>query len=83
MMNGLGASALAVSIQTDLCCRYSLIMSWPDSRPMPERFEVTYHERTVGKVLHRLGFSHVSVRAHHLEADEATQQAFKKTSPPW
>ena len=48
-----------------------------------ERFEVAYHERTVGKVLHRLGFSHVSVRAHHPKADEATQQAFKKTSPRW
>ena len=48
-----------------------------------ERFEVAYHERTVGKVLHRLGFSHVSVRAHHPKADEETQQAFKKTSPSW
>ena len=48
-----------------------------------ERFEVAYHERTVGKVLHRLGFSHVSTRARHPEADEAAQQAFKKTSPSW
>jgi len=48
-----------------------------------ERFEVAYHERTVGKVLHHLGFGHVSVRAHHPEADEATQQAVKETSPPW
>ncbi len=48
-----------------------------------QRFEVAYHERTVGKVLHRLGFSHVSVRAHHPKADEATQEAFKKTSPSW
>jgi transposase len=48
-----------------------------------ERFEVAYHERTVGKVLHRLGFSHVSVRAQHPGSDEATQQAFKKTSPNW
>ncbi len=48
-----------------------------------QRFEVTYHERTVGKVLHRLGFSHVSVRAHHPAADEATQEAFKKNSPRW
>ena len=48
-----------------------------------ERFEVAYHERTVGKVLHRLGFSHVSTRARHPEADEQRQQAFKKTSPSW
>ena len=48
-----------------------------------ERFEVVYHERTVGKVLHRLGFSHVSTRARHPEADEQKQEAFKKTSPRW
>lgn len=35
-----------------------------------ERFEVAYHVRTVGKVLHRLGFSHVSTRARHPKADE-------------
>src|SRR3954454_34599 len=27
-----------------------------------ERFGVVYHERTVGKILHRLGFSHISPR---------------------
>lgn len=48
-----------------------------------QRFEVAYHVRTVGKVLHRLGFSHVSTRARHPEADEQRQQAFKKTSPSW
>lgn len=47
------------------------------------RFEVDYHERTVGKVLHRLGFSHVSTRARHPKADERAQEAFKKTSPNW
>ncbi len=48
-----------------------------------ERFEVVYHERTVGKVLHRLEFRHVSTRARHPEADEQKQEAFKKTSPRW
>ncbi len=48
-----------------------------------QRFEVEYHERTVGKVLHRLGFSHISTRARHPKADEETQEAFKKTSPSW
>ncbi len=47
------------------------------------RFEVAYHERTVGKVLRRLGFSRVSTRAQHPLSDEATQEAFKKTSPNW
>ena len=45
-----------------------------------ERFGVVYHERTVGKVLHRLGFSRVSVRPKHPEADSEAQEAFKKTS---
>ena len=48
-----------------------------------QRFEVDYHERTVGKVLHRLGFSHVSTRARHPKADQERQEAFKKTSPSW
>ena len=33
-----------------------------------ERFGVTYHERTVGKILHQLGFSHISARPRHRRA---------------
>ena len=44
---------------------------------------VEYHERSVGKLLARLGYSHVSVRPSHPKADEAAQQAFKKTSRTW
>ena len=47
------------------------------------RFAVRLHERTVGKVLRRLGFSRVSVRPRHPKADEAAQAAFKKASPSW
>ena len=47
------------------------------------RFAVRLHERTVGKVLRRLGFARLSVRPKHPEADEAAQAAFKKTSPSW
>ena len=47
------------------------------------RFAVRLHERTVGKVLRRLGFSHVSVRPRHPKADAAAQEAFKKASPSW
>src|ERR671938_192392 len=47
------------------------------------RFAVRLHERTVGKVLRRLGFTRLSVRPRHPKADEAAQEAFKKASPRW
>src|SRR3954451_15992992 len=47
------------------------------------RFAVRLHERSVGKVLRRLGFTRVSVRPRHPKADEAAQEAFKKASPIW
>jgi transposase len=45
-----------------------------------KEFGVTYHERSIGKILHRLGFSHISVRPVHPESDGQAQEAFKKTS---
>jgi len=47
------------------------------------RFGVRLHERSVGEVLHRLGFARLSVRPKHPKADEAAQEAFEKTSPSW
>ena len=47
------------------------------------RFAIRLHERTVGKVLRRLGFARLSVRPKHPKADEAAQEAFKKASPRW
>src|SRR5436309_2072449 len=47
------------------------------------RFAVRLHERSVGKVLRRLGFSRVSVRPRHPKADAAARAAFKKPSPSW
>ncbi len=46
-----------------------------------ERFGVAYHERTIGKLLKQLGFSHVSARPRHPAQDDETVAAFKKTSP--
>ncbi len=45
------------------------------------RFGVAVHERTVGKLLKRLGFSHITTRPKHYRQDVEAQQAFKKTSP--
>jgi len=42
------------------------------------QFGVALHERSVGKLLKRLKFSHVSVRPRHPEQDAAAQEAHKK-----
>ena len=51
-------------------------------RVVLERFGVTYHERTIGKLLKALGFSHISARPRHPAQDGRVVEAFKKTSPP-
>ena len=57
---------------------------WIDLQTQIERrFGIQMHERTVGKVLAKLGFRRLSVRPHHPEVDPAAQAAFKKTSPTW
>jgi transposase len=48
-----------------------------------ERFGVRPDVRTVGKLLHRLGFRRLSVRPRHPAHDAAAQEAHKKTSPLW
>ena len=50
-------------------------------RVIAERFGVAYHERTVGKLLKALDFSHVSARPRHPKQDATVIEAFKKTSP--
>lgn len=44
-------------------------------------FGIDFHERTIGKILDKLGFSHISVRPRHPLSDPETQEAFKKTLP--
>ena len=51
-------------------------------RIIVERFGVAYHERTIGKLLRTLGFSHISARPRHPAQDQRTIEAFKKTSLP-
>jgi transposase len=48
---------------------------------LERRFGVVLHERSVGKVLAKLGYRRLSVRPRHPQTDEAAQEAFKKTSP--
>ena len=45
-----------------------------------ERFGVTYHERTVSKLLKALGFSKLAPRPQHPAQDERMIETFKKTS---
>jgi transposase len=47
------------------------------------KFGVQLHERSVGKLLARLNFSHISARPRHPGQDAAAQEAHKKTSPRW
>jgi transposase len=49
-------------------------------RVIAERFGVDFHPRYVGKLLQRLGFSHISARPRHPAQDERIIEAFKKTS---
>jgi transposase len=52
-------------------------------RKIARVFGVHLHERSVGKLLHRLGFRHLSVRPRHPQAEPAAQEAHKKTLPHW
>jgi len=47
------------------------------------RFFVPMHERSVGRLLKTLMFSHISARPRHPQADAAAQEVHKKTSPTW
>jgi transposase len=46
-------------------------------------FEVSLHERTVGKLLAKLRFRRLSVRPQHPQSDPAAQAAFKGASLTW
>src|ERR1700722_9709959 len=52
-------------------------------RVIAERFGVDFHPRYVGKLLKKLGFSHISARPRHPAQDERTVEALKKTSRAW
>lgn len=52
------------------------------ARVIKDRFGVTLAERTVGGLLRRLGFSHVSARPRHPKADPEAQASFRIRSAP-
>lgn len=47
------------------------------------RWSVPLHERSVGRLLHRLNMARLQPRPYHPKKDAAEQAAFKKTSLPW
>src|ERR1700728_5387415 len=49
-------------------------------RLIAERFGVDFHERYVGTLLKKIGFSHIRARPRHPAQDERIVEAFKKTS---
>lgn len=52
------------------------------SAAIADRYGVIVHERTVGKMLRRLGLTRLQPRPYHPRKDGAAQEAFKKTSRP-
>ncbi len=45
-----------------------------------DRFGVVYHERSVSRLLHELGFAHLSARPRHPAQQAEVLEDFKKTS---
>ncbi len=45
-----------------------------------DRFGVVYHERSVSRLLHEMGFSHLSARPRHPAQKAEVLEDFKKTS---
>lgn len=48
-----------------------------------DSFQVTFHKRSVAKLLSKLDLTRLQPRPYHPKTDAATQEAFKKTLPVW
>ena len=46
---------------------------------LQSKHAINYHERSIGKVLKRLGYSHMSTRPVHPQNDPEAMETFKKT----
>jgi transposase len=53
------------------------------TRVVAERFGVDFHPRYVGKLLHKLGFSHMSARSCHPAQDERDDPLAQSRSAPF
>src|ERR1700761_3458687 len=80
------------TLTTNAMCALSGVRLWnqnrrcvhgrvPSQRSHPPQ-GVAAESLTVGKLLARLNFSHVSTRPRHPAQEAAAQEAHKKTSPP-
>lgn len=47
------------------------------------RFSVTFHKRSVARLLRKLDLTRLQPRPYHPKKDAAAQEAFKKTLPAW
>src|SRR3954449_1800802 len=75
---------LAALIEAGPDCERDGVVRWRcvDLRQLIlSRWNVAYDERTIGKLLQRLGFRHISARPRHLGQDPAAIEEFKKTLP--
>jgi transposase len=74
-------AALAEIVETGPDLRIDGVVRWRRvdlKRVIAERFGVGFHERYVGKLLKKLGFSHMSARPRHPAQNERVVEAFKK-----
>lgn len=75
-------AALATIVETGPDPQTDAIVRWRRidlKAEIEKRFGVVYHERSVSRLLHELGFAHVSARPRHPQQDPAMLETFKKT----
>ena len=83
-IDGCSAGELSAIVETGPDPKTDGVVRWRRvdlQRLIAERFGVGYHQRYVGKLLKKLGFSHISARPLHPAQDPRIVEAFKKTSP--
>lgn len=82
-LSGEQMAALAQIVETGPDRQRDGVVRWRRidlKRVIGEKFGVDFHPRYVGKLLKKLGFSHISARPRHPAQDERIVEAFKKTS---